>query len=909
MAMQDKPTYEELERRLKELEKLENGHKQAKDSYAFDETLFRAIAEQSGDGISLTDIDGNYIFVNPAFCQITGYTQAELLKMKVNDLVPAEIDIEIFSKVARRQSGKREVELLKKNGSRFVAEVAVYPVNLENRRLGLGIVRDISERRKIEDALRESNSFNSSLLEHSPVAILVYAPDTTILYVNPLFEKLTGYTGEEVRGLKAPYPWWVDDPEYGTVEKRKKDILEGIYRAERRFKKKSGEYSWVELNLMPIFHNGKLSYELSMWVDISERKEKEEKLAENEKFLQIAGQLAKIGYWSREENSNEITWSAETCRIFGLEPKTTTFTSDILLEHIHPEDHKKVYQAIKDALTENIPLFDVEYRILRPDGTLRWVHSKGEMYFDKNRSSRRVAGMVHDITERKRSGEALKKSEAKYRTMIEAIKDPVYISSTDDRIQYMNKAMIERVGYDAIGQKCHVVFHGFDEKCSWCDSKITFQEGHSEKSIVSPKDNRSYNVSSSRFINEDGSLFKVAVFRDMTEFEALQENLLQAQKMESIGTLAGGIAHDFNNILSPIMLHAEMIMDDLSSDDPLKQDVREIYKAGRRAKDLVQQILTFARKRPEEKIILRSSLIVKEVVKFLRSTIPTTIEIQYKIKTDQDRILADPTQINQILMNLCTNAAHAMREKGGILTIILDSENIVDEITNGVFVLKPGKYLKLSVRDNGSGISPENIQRIFEPYYTTKNIGEGTGFGLAIIHSIVHNYSGNIVIESEVGKGTIFHIYIPLIEVETQAIDEQDLEAPKGKERILIVDDEESILNVLQKMLERLGYRVTARTKAIETLKIFRDDPNAFDLVITDMTMPNMTGKELADELKKTRSDIPVILCTGFSNRIDENEAKQVGIDAFIMKPISRKAIADTIRKVLDKKQKLGISC
>jgi PAS domain S-box-containing protein len=401
------------------------------------------------------------------------------------------------------------------------------------------------------------------------------------------------------------------------------------------------------------------------------------------------------------------------------------------------------------------------------------------------------------------------------------------------------------------------------------------------------------------------------VNQDITERRRLAEErvtletqLQQAQKMESIGTLAGGIAHDFNNILSPIMIHSEMAMMDLSSGSPLQQNMKQIYKAGERARDLVMQILTFARRHEKELIPLKVSRILKEVIKLLRSSIPTTIDIQYNINSEQDTVLSDPTQLNQIIMNLCTNAVHAMEENGGTLEVILNNENLDSESADAFAELEPGRYVKLTVTDTGQGIEPQFIDKIFEPYFTTKEVGKGTGMGLALVHGIAKSYGGAVTVQSEVGKGTNFHVYLPLVEddmgvLETAQVSEQ---LPTGTERILFVDDEKVAVDTMQSMLEKLGYKVTGRTSSIEALEAFRNNPQGFDLVITDQTMPNMTGKDLAKELMTIRSDIPIILCTGFSEKIDERSAEKMGISAFVMKPIVMGQIANTIREVLDKK-------
>ncbi len=411
-------------------------------------------------------------------------------------------------------------------------------------------------------------------------------------------------------------------------------------------------------------------------------------------------------------------------------------------------------------------------------------------------------------------------------------------------------------------------------------------------------------LTASPVYNEHGEITGgISIIIDLTEKKKLEAQLQQTQKMEGIGTLAGGIAHDFNNILAPIILHSQMLLEDISPDNPMQTSIKEIYKAAERARDLVKQILTFARKKKDSRIILRTSLIIKEAVKFLRSTIPTTVDIRYESNTDHDTIYANPTQINQIIMNLCTNAAHSMKENGGVIHIILGNIDIKKDRKNGITDLKKGQYLTLTVRDSGAGIAPGILNKIFEPYFTTKKSGEGTGLGLAIIHGIIKNYGGDINVESEPGKGTTFTVYLPLVDEPSIIQEETKAELPKGSEHILFVDDEKAAVSAMEKILIRLGYNTTATTSSLEALEIFRKNPESFDLIITDMTMPDMTGKKLAEEIRFIKPDIPVILCTGFSDQINEEEAQQAGINEFMFKPINMNDIAFAIRKVLDKKE------
>lgn len=508
--------------------------------------------------------------------------------------------------------------------------------------------------------------------------------------------------------------------------------------------------------------------------------------------------------------------------------------------------------------------------------------------------------------ERNRSERALKESKEEWERTFDAIDDMIAILDPDMRIMRTNRAGMEILQISdmetMIGKPCYEIFRGTARPCPECPKDKVIREHKSVTEEIEhlPLD-KIFQITLSPIFDENSRFIGlVHVAKDISEKKKMEEQLRRIQIMEAIGTLAGGIAHDLNNILFPIYGYTEMTMEDLPPDSLAQKNLSRVMKAADRARDMVQQILTFSRQGHEgerELKPLRIQPIIKEALKLLRGSLPATIEIRHNINEKCDCVMADPTQIHQVVMNLCTNAYHAMREKGGILEISLDEVKISNDSSGR----DSGSYLQLAVSDTGNGMDPATIKKIFDPYFTTKPRGEGTGLGLSVVHGIMKRHKGYVTVESEPEHGTAFYAYLPLIDSlpdEPAAVSSASFST--GYERILLVDDEEPITEMLRQILERLGYQVTARTSSVEALKAFQSQPGNFDLVITDTTMPNMTGIELCRAITKIRPDIPVVLCTGFSETITEEKADAAGIKGFIMKPVSIREMAGVIRRVLD---------
>ncbi|MGQ9688830.1 MAG: PAS domain S-box protein [Desulfobaccales bacterium] len=404
------------------------------------------------------------------------------------------------------------------------------------------------------------------------------------------------------------------------------------------------------------------------------------------------------------------------------------------------------------------------------------------------------------------------------------------------------------------------------------------------------------------------ALYSDIVLLDITERKQAEEmrpqfeaQLRQAQRMDAIGSLAGGIAHDFNNILGVMLGYTEMALMSLKEDDGLKRRLQQVLKAGKRGKELVAQILSFSRPSPQERKPVHLSAVIKETLNMLRATLPATIELKMRLEEDQDVILADSTQMHQVIINMCANAAHAMREKGGVLEISLKPVNLDAKAAAHFHGLSPGPHVRLSVKDTGHGMDRDTLEKIFDPFFTTKKMEEGTGMGLAVVHGIIKAHKGAITVQSKVGKGSEFQIYLPRVEAAAVPGGVEAAVVENGQERLLFVDDEEWLVDMWKEILESLGYRMTVTTKPLEALRLFQERPGDFDLVILDQTMPQMTGLELAQELIAVRPQIPIILVTGFSQLVTPEKAKKAGIREYIMKPLSISELTNAISKALGK--------
>ncbi|MCD6532800.1 MAG: PAS domain S-box protein, partial [Deltaproteobacteria bacterium] len=578
---------------------------------------------------------------------------------------------------------------------------------------------------------------------------------------------------------------------------------------------------------------------------------------------------------------------------------------------LHPGDQSMVSRAINEAL-EHQSIYSLDYRIIRADNQKeRIIHAHAETIRDpKSGEPLKMIGTLQDVTARR---QGLQKLEL-LQSAVDHASETIVITDHQANIIYTNPAFTSITGYsqaEAVGQNPRILQSG-----------QTKPEVFSEmwQTLVAKKNWRGH------FINrkKDGSLYEeevsitplldykdmithyIAVKRDISEEAYLRRQLQQAQKMEAIGTLAGGIAHDFNNILTILVGNLELaMMFELDENHPAQKGLGKALAAGQRAKELVGQILTFSRRQGDEFQPLKTTPIIKEAIKLINNSLPSTIKLESTIKAKNDLIMAAPGPIHQILINLCSNSAYAMRDQGGQLSIEVENLQLDENTTHKHDNLKAGNYLLLRVHDTGPGIPPEIADKVFEPYFTTKPVGQGSGLGLATIHGIVKELKGEISLNSEVGHGCTFTVLLPTLDYHETMADSllSFNKLPTGSEQLLLVDDEKEIIELNQIALEKLGYRVSTCNNGATALKMIEHNPKQFDLILTDMTMPKMTGSKLAQAVLKLNPKMPIIMGTGHSDTINQKQALALGIKEFYNKPLSTDRLIRLVRKVLDENQ------
>ncbi len=521
-----------------------------------------------------------------------------------------------------------------------------------------------------------------------------------------------------------------------------------------------------------------------------------------------------------------------------------------------------------------------------------------------------MVSLGSETLQKQLAAEALRQNEerlARLATAVEQADENVMITDTSGTIVYVNPSFTRITGYapdEAIGRTPNILRSGQQDEVFYQGMWDTLRSGSTWRGRLTNrrKDGRLIlqACSITPFRDPSGSISGyVSVNRDITREVQVEARIAQTQKLEAIGTLAGGIAHDFNNILMAILGYSGLALSEVAQGSPLREKLQSIYVAGNRAAELTRQILAFSRPTLQVQKIVQVKPIAREVMKLMRASLPSTIEIRESYDSGS-YVLAEPAQVHQVLMNLCTNAGLAMRDAGGVLEVGL-SDVTLDAAALGPYPGSfPGTYIVLTVRDTGVGMERDVLDRIFDPFFTTRGTGEGTGLGLSVVHGIVRSHGGFITVRSEPGKGSEFSVHLPVVTAEEETGPESDLAPPRGTERILFVDDEAVLVKMAEEMLGGLGYRVTAVEDSRKAYDLFLADPGAFDLVVTDITMPGMTGDALVEAILRKRPGMPIVICTGYSERVSEAEAKRFGARAYLLKPFSMPAIAGLIRSILD---------
>jgi PAS domain S-box-containing protein len=899
--------------------------RQAEEALKKSEEKFSKAFNNSPVWVVLSSFEtGRYIEVNETYLQDMGCRREDVLgrtSLEIDSWVNPD-DRRAIQARLEEQGAVRNMEVARRTRTGrimtmlFSSEI----IEVAGEACMLSVSLDISDRKRSEEQLRLSEDNLRITLDSIGDAVIATDVRGRITRLNPMAARLTGWTPAEAEHrplqevfhiVNAHTRHKVEDPAAKVLALGK---LVGLANHTVLIARDGREYQIADSAAPISGADGRIVGVVLVFRDVTEAYLQEHRIREQQATLErITANIPGIVYqlYARPNHEYGMRYVSEKAgELFGLGVPLERFF-DTLIRNLTKAEQAELFASLHNAAATLTP-WQYEGRFITAAGATRWYscnavphRDDGEVIFD---------GVLMDITAIKTAQEEILQRRRFLESVLYHAPDAIVTLDEAHRVIDWNPGAVQMFGYtseEAFGQPLdELVAHGDAARQAGEKTRQVLAGKRVEafETVRYRKDGSPVHViAAGSPILVDGRLKGVvAVYTNITKQKAIEKErqdyeirIQQMQKMEAIGMLAGGIAHDFNNILSAVLGYAELALIDTPEDSPVHKNIRQIHAAGVRARDLVKQILAFSRQDEKELKPLQIGSQIKEALKMLRSSLPTTIDITAHIDPAVDNVMADPTQIHQIVMNLCTNAAQAMEEDGGRLTVSLSQTILTDSDVRLHPGLGAGRYAQLRVQDTGTGIPADILDKIFQPYFTTKEKDKGTGLGLAVVHGIVQSYGGDIRVDSAPGEGTTFDIYLPTIKAPAEST-ASPTAMPRGDERILLVDDETVIVDIGRQSLERLGYRVESCTSSIEALERFQRDPDRFDLVVTDMTMPTLTGDQLARELLSLRPDIPVILCTGYSSRIDSRQAKALGIRAMLMKPLNLHDLARHVRRILD---------
>ncbi len=876
----------------------------AEQALAASERRLRTIFETEPECVELLGPNGTLLEMNPAGLRMIEADSLDQVRGRsvLEGVLPAyrAAYADLCERVLRGESGTLEFEIQALKGTRRWLETRAVPLRDEaGQGLVLGITRDITEYKQAGAALRASEARYRTLFDYAPDGIAILNPEGYYLDANASACRMLGYARAELlrlhaSAIAAPAETQHVGPALSAVNGK------SDHHREWQLRRKDGSVFPVEAiaTLMP---DGNV---LGVMRDITERKQFEGTLHASEAKYRTL--IERMGEGLIQVDDDDIIRfvNPQICRMLGYSE------AELLGQHAgrllnREEDQPSMVERNRQRMQGLSEGYELQLR--KKSGEFLCVRNSATPVTTADGQPSGSMAIITDITERKQSEAQLKDSERLYHSLVETLPQNLFRKDLAGRFTFANRTCCQWLGREldqVVGRTDFDFFPAAQATAYRADDQRVIQSG----AVLSQVEEQQTPDGKTRFVqvvkaplrDAQGTVSGVqGIFWDVSQERRLEAQLRESQKMEAIGQLAGGIAHDFNNILAAILGNTELIQMGPPLDPATTACLDSIKAASQRAADLVRQILAFSRRQDQARLPIQLQVVVREAVKLLRATVPATIEFRPNLAKTRT-VLADASQIHQVVMNLCTNAAHAMNGHSGVLTVELAETEVDDDFAQAHADLRRGAYVRLRVADNGCGMSPATLARIFEPFFTTKALGEGTGLGLSVVHGIIKSHDGGLTVHSQPGAGTRFDLYFPVFEAEVPEAADGVEPLPIGHgERILFVDDEESLAELGENILKRLGYRVTVRSKVMDALALFREQPDAFDLVITDLNMPVMNGTTFAWKLLELRPELKIILTTGYSATLTPEAAQELGFRALLPKPSDLRALGEIVQRVL----------